>query len=113
QQRFPGAPHDPQTRENLLFAMLAAPRGSVDMRLVARPYIESLLNVPRIDYKGFLIEIQPADIDSMEPIDAVLHVRYPNSDAPAIYEDYLMARIDNQGRYHILEASPVLPAAPM
>jgi hypothetical protein len=112
QQRFPSAPSDAQTREDLLMAMLAAPRGGVDMRFVSRPYVESLINGPRIDYKGFQIEIQPADIDGISPIDAVLHVRYPNTDAPAVYKDYLMARIDNQGSYHLLGSSPPLPAAP-
>ncbi len=113
QQRFPNAPTDPQTRENLLLAMLAAPPGSVDMRFVARPYVESLLNVSPTDYKGFQIEIQPANIDGADPIDAILHVRYPNTDAPAIYEDYLMARVDNQGGYHLLASSPTLPATPL
>jgi hypothetical protein len=113
QQRFPGAPIDSQTRENLLMAMLAAPAGSVDMRFVARPYIESLVNTPRIDYKGFQIEIQPANVDGTDPIDAVLHVRYPDANAPVLYEDYLLARIDNLGRYHLLESSPALPAAPI
>lgn len=113
QQRFPGAPSDAQIRENLLMAMLGAPPGSVDMRFVVRPYIESLINQPRPDYKGFLIEIQPANVDGLSPIDAVLHVRYPNTEAPAIYEDYLMARIDNQGSYHLLESSPALPVTPL
>src|SRR5262245_33003609 len=43
QQRFPGAPHEPVMRGRLLQAMLAAPRGSVDMRDLVHTYLQDAL----------------------------------------------------------------------
>jgi|FLYN01.1.fsa_nt_gi hypothetical protein len=120
--RFPGAPHNSVQREQLLQAMLAAPRASVDMRRVVRASIADWLNRLRPSFSsaasfeqaGFLIEITPANLDGVAPLDAMLHTRYPAAEsAETIYEDYVLAQVDPAGSYHILNATPAFPAAPL
>lgn len=122
--RFPGAPRDPFQREQLLEAMLAAPRGSVDMRHVVRPTIEGVLNQLRpsfnstasFEQNGFLIEVTPANLDGAGALDAMIHTRYPVGAADSsevIYADYVLAQIDAAGAYRILRATPESPAAPI
>jgi hypothetical protein len=124
QWRFPGAPRYAAHREPLLEAMLAAPRGSVDMRSVVRLYVTDWLNqaLPSFDsaatfeLDGFLIEIAPANLDRIPPLDAILHTRYPAHAVEPdelIYEDYVLAQIDPQGTYRIFNAAPAFPAAPL
>lgn len=124
QWRFPGAPRNAARREQLLQAMLAAPRGSVDMRNVVRLTVANWLNQVRPAFNsaatyeqgGFLIDITPANVDRIAPLDALIHTRYP-ADAvepeEVIYEDYVLAQIDPQGTYRIFNATPSFPAAPL
>jgi hypothetical protein len=99
--------------------MLAAPRGSVDMRQAVRPYIAILLNELRpsfgstsvFDHNGFQVDITPADIDGAAPLDAMIHTRYAVDEA--LYEDYVLAQIDQNGVYQVVESSPSYPAAPL
>jgi len=119
--RFPGAPRDPFQREQLLDAMLAAPRGSVDMRNVVRPYIEVALNAyhpsfngaSSFDYNGFHVEITPANLDGVGALDAMIHTRYVTDSSEVLYEDYVLSQIDAGDVYRILKAMPSFPAAPL
>jgi hypothetical protein len=124
QWRFPGAPRNAERRQELLQAMLAAPRGSVDMRNVVRLHVAAWLNAVRpalnsaasYEQDGFLIEVTPANLDRIPPMDAMIHTRYPadadEADA-VIYEDYVLAQMDARGTYRILNATPSFPAAPL
>jgi hypothetical protein len=123
-QRFPGAPKNLAQREQLLRAMLDAPRGSVDPRPVVRPYIEAALNQLRpsfgventLEYNGFRIETRPAFLDARVAVDAVVMAFYP-ANAPTIesvlYEDAALAVIDEQGVYRLPEANLPYPALPV
>lgn len=116
-QRFPRA--SGADYESLLSAMLDAPAGSVDMRAVVRPYIERIVNgytgnlpVQPFAESGFSIEPLPANLDGREPQDVVLHVRYPDTAAPVIYEDYVPLLASESGQYRRLVARD-LPAGPL
>lgn len=120
QRRFPGAPARPEARLELLNAMLLAPRGSVDLRPVARPYVEYILNQERpsfagsqaLDYAGFTLRITPLRLDNDARADALIHIQYPTGDDPSpLYVDYVLARVDETGVYRVL-AAPESPAAP-
>jgi hypothetical protein len=124
EHRFPGAPRDTGIRAQLVDAMLAAPRGSVDMRPFIRPYIEAALNEVRpalsqmntFEFDGFNITIMSADLDGDDRPDAVIQTRYPALTAnpdERLYQDFVAARLDESGNYHILEADPLFPAAPL
>ncbi|MBZ0276306.1 MAG: hypothetical protein K8I60_09185, partial [Anaerolineae bacterium] len=103
ERRFPGAPRHAEQRESLLRAMLAAPRGSVDMRAVIRPFITGQLNTehPTLDSTstltaaGFALTIMPMNLDGVEPLDALVHIIYPADAATSddvLYEDYVPAQ---------------------
>lgn len=123
-RRFPGAPKSPAQRVQLLQAMLSAPRGSVDLRPVVRPYIEAALNELRpslgsentLEYNGFRIETRPAFLDGRVAVDAVVMTFYP-ANAPTIesvlYEDAALMVIDEQGVYRLPEANLPYPALPI
>lgn len=124
QKRFPGAPRNLSVRQQLIEAMLAAPRGSVDMRAIIRPFIEyqlnqirpSFLGVSSFDYSGFNITIMSADLNGDVEMDAVIQTRYPilvNNPAEIRYQDFVMAQIDTNGAYRVLEADTIFPAAPL
>jgi len=124
QKRFPGAPRDLNLRQALIDAMLAAPRGTVDMRTAIRPYIEfalnqirpSFLGVSSFDYNGFNITIMSANLNGDVETDAVIQTRYPalvSSPVEIRYQDFGMARLDTGGVYRVLEADTRFPAAPL
>jgi hypothetical protein len=116
-QRFPTAPSDLDERERLIQTMLNAPRGSVDMRGIVRPYFEALLNEEQPDLTergvisgaGFAIEIFPANLDGDARPDAVLH----SVARGVLYEDYTLVTLDEQGIYRVLQSVPSLPSAPL
>jgi hypothetical protein len=118
--RFPGAPHQSDQREALIQAMVSAPRGSIDMRHILRPYIEAALNRQGTEeslanYHGFKIDVILMNLDGAAPVDALIHTQYPADAAtPAdlLYEDYVLAQVDSSGAYHLLDANPDFPAAP-
>ncbi|MBC7814083.1 MAG: hypothetical protein H7175_23215 [Burkholderiales bacterium] len=120
EQRYPGAPHDLLAREALIATMLGAPRGSIDMREVVRPFIEARLSSQPInlqaaslfDVNGFRVEVTPANFDGLAPMDALLYIRYPANDEAPRYEDYVLARGTTAG-LTFLNAVPALPAAPL
>ncbi|MBZ0280452.1 MAG: hypothetical protein K8L97_06900 [Anaerolineae bacterium] len=123
-RRFPGAPADLALRESLLAAMLAAPRGSVDMRPVVRPYIEYALNqlkptfdsTQSVEFEKFGISIIPANLDADGFADAVVGVQYPaeaTETSELLYSDYMLVRIDESGIYRVLESNGLFPAAPL
>lgn len=112
--RFPRV--DVSEYDEAFQAMLDAPPGSMDMRDVVWSYVERLMNdrsgqVMMPEQIAFQIDILPANIDGRGARDAVLHVRYPDTDAPTVFESYIPAVIDEAGNYRLLPA-PDLPAAP-
>jgi hypothetical protein len=121
-RRFPGAPTNPALRERLLRAMLAAPRGTVDLRPVVRPFIEAVLNRQQPSFElpgalseaGFEVMVTPANLDNVGGLDAVLMTRYPAGAAGSglIYVDYTLAVIDAQGVYRMPDTAPSFPAIP-
>ncbi|MBZ0290614.1 MAG: hypothetical protein K8I30_23520, partial [Anaerolineae bacterium] len=123
QKRFPGAPRDPAVRQALIDAMLAAPRGSIDMRRPIRSQIESALNqiqpsflgVSSYDFNGFNITLMPANLNGDGVLDAIVQTRYPalvSNPAEIRYQDFVMAQVDSSGVFRVLEANPMFPAAP-
>lgn len=126
-RRFPAAPHDAALREELLRAMLAAPSGSVDMRFVVRPSIEAALNnlKPSLDrtlvwmeVSGFIVSINPANLDGTGGNDAILSVQTAKAGADGVahpdgvYSDTLPVIIDERGNYRLLDSQQIIPAAP-
>lgn len=122
--RFPGAPRNPVQREQLMQAMLSAPRGSVDMRHVVRPYVADWLNATRpsfnsaasYEHTGFLLEVTPTNVDGRTPLDALIHTRFPVDavePSEVLYEDYVLGQIDANGGYQILRAAPSYLVAPL
>lgn len=123
-QRFPGAPQDATQRMQLIEAMLAAPRGSVDLRPLVRAQVQAALNEQRPSFASmgevtvgdFNIIIMPANLDGDGRMDAVLQTRFPavvNNPAEIRYQDFVLARVDENGLYRVLDAAPSLPAAPL
>lgn len=127
ERRFPGAPRDMAQRQALLTIMLAAPRGSADLRPVVRPYIEQALNRLRpafdapdrvsLEVDGFGLTILPANLDG-DPAtaDAVVLTRYPAALTGALdvqYQDYVAAQRTAFGAYRVLVGAPAFPAAPL
>ncbi|MCB9452315.1 MAG: hypothetical protein H6672_12820 [Anaerolineaceae bacterium] len=121
-QRFPNAPRRPEQREQLLQAMLKAPRGSVDMRSVVRPYVVTLLDglKPPLDVfntytaAGFSLEMMPLDLDGSGTLEALVHIQYPADATTAdtiLYDDYVpVHRIGEV--YSFLDGVATIPAAP-
>lgn len=119
EDRFPGAPTQPNARENLIQVMLQAPRGQIDMRWLVRPYILAELGThdpdETFEFNNFMIELTPARFNADEQTDALLHIRYPaNADEPerVLYEEYLMVAGSDEG-YTLLPEAFELPAAPL
>jgi hypothetical protein len=120
QRRFPGAPHDTAMRDRLLDAMLAAPRGTVDMRAIARPALIDLLNesnmrrgIAAID--NFRVEVIPLNFNGDGLNDALIHVNYPaeaEATADVLYEDFIAVIGGEDGSWRLLPAEPAIPAAP-
>lgn len=118
-RRFPGAPTDFGARQQLINAMLAAPRGSVDMRAMVRPFILGAVNINGVvegvqTLVGFGVEIIPANLDGQGILDALVHVSYPPGAASqdAIYEDYLPLIASENSTFRLPEGIGQIPAAP-
>jgi len=123
--RFPGAPSQLDQRRRLQNLMLAAPRGSVDLRDIVRPYIISELNnrseefTPEIEntftVDNFLIQTIPLNLNGDDHMDALIALRYP-ADAVTTgetrYEDFFAAQGTPGNGYLLVAASPQIPAAP-
>lgn len=121
-ERFPNAPRRPEQRERLLQAMLAAPRGMVDMRGVVRPFIAGLLNEAGASFEvfntltaaDFSLTIMPFNLAGTETRDALVHIRYPADATTAdavLYDDYMPTR--QQGTtFTVLNGAAGVPAAP-
>lgn len=121
EKRFPGAPRNVEDRQRLIRAMLLAPSGTVDMRSMIRPYLEAEINrrpnETTILFENFRIDLINANFDGgTSGLDAVVHLLYPAgaADAPAttVYEEYLIATRDTQGRLRFLPTDYELPALP-
>ena len=124
-QGFPGAPHYQDQRDRVLSAMLNAPRGTVDMRSVVRPYLVEVLNAnlanirteveTTVTIQDTSVRIIPVNFDGSDLVDAVLHIRYPAhaaSDMELRYEDFLPVVRDHEMGYTLPELALDLPAAP-
>ncbi|NWF67836.1 MAG: hypothetical protein HXY40_02000 [Chloroflexi bacterium] len=119
-QRFPDAPRDPAQRAALLTQMLAAPRGSVDMRSMIRPYVLTLLNTRFPDFSltatlgtaTILVETYPAEVNGDAQPEAMLHTVASTASGEILYEDYTLANFDVEGQYQLFSAVPPFPAAP-
>lgn len=123
-RRFPNAPRDIAVRQELIDSMLGAPRGSVDMRPFVRAYISAALNQQQPTFEtanefvfgGFNIMVMPANLDGDGRFDAIIQTRFPatvENPAEIRYQDFMPARIDENGVYQLLDSTPPLPAAPM
>jgi len=119
EKRFPGAPRDLAQRQRLIQAMLAAPRGSVDMRPLVRPYIEAALNANAGEqaflFNNFEVQLINANLDGVNPVDAVVHIRYPAGEtdpAQIVYEEFVFGIRAADGSISIAAADPDIPAAP-
>lgn len=115
--RFPGSPSQAVLRDDLLQRMLAAPRGTVDMRALVRSYIQEVLNTqgPVAEAGGFAVQMSLVNLDIQDPLDVLVHTLYPagvSAPAELRYEDYFLMRVDSSGRYQLLTASPVFPVSP-
>lgn len=119
-RRYPAAPTDRARRAALVGALLAAPRGTVDLRTVARPYIVDEINAAGLTagtdtVAGFRVEVQPLNFDNTGPADALLRVMYPataETFAATIYEDYIPVLGAEGGGFTLVPSSPSLPAGP-
>jgi len=99
--RFPNAPQDALTRQRLYNAMLNAPRGSADMRFVARPLALASLQTGQTDIIG-IKEIARLNMDGDGFADVLYQLRYPADEAQAyLYLDYVVMRQDANGRYSL------------
>ena len=115
-RRFPIAPSTFDRRERLVQAMLATPRGTLDMRSMIRPYIEAVLNQEKpaemnFSYAGFAINTIALNLDGRDAIDALVHIRYP-IEGEALYEDYVLALRDAGGNFRFLPNFPDFFAVP-
>lgn len=115
ERRFPGAPRDIAQRERLIKAALNAPRGTVDMRPLVRPYIQAALNnqpsATEIEINGFSVEVINADVDGVNPVDALITIQYLADDV-VLYQDFVFATRDTDNLYTIVPAEADILAAP-
>ncbi len=104
--RFPNITTDTLTRQRLFDAMLSAPRGTTDMRAVARPLALLALQTGQMGELG-ITEVASLNMDGDGYADVVYMVRYPADNAqPALYLDYIILRGDADG----IGQLPVMPA---
>jgi|GEM_PF-844081 len=117
-RRFPGAPNNPEQRQRLITAGLAAPVGAVDLRSLVRPFIEGQLNAAGAapgdyDFAGFEVQVSPANLDGGRD-DALVSINYAIASAEGVtprYQDYVLA-VRTGGGYRFLPQTYDLPAAP-
>ncbi|MDQ7027254.1 MAG: hypothetical protein Q9P44_17045 [Anaerolineae bacterium] len=117
ERRFPGAPRDTGQRVQLIDAMLQAPIGSIDMRSIVRPFIETALNEQpesnSLEVNGFRIATQAANLDNLGMMDAVVHIVYVRpEDEATLYDDYILALRNDDNSLSFLESTYDLTAAP-
>ncbi len=114
-QRFPNAYATTSAQASLLNGLLNAPVGRVDLRPFARPYLVAMLNergrLVSFTVNSFLVEPIVVNLDGKDPLDAVLHVQYPDQALPLRYVDYIPVIGLADGRYELLVTDD-LPAAP-
>lgn len=110
--RFPNAPQDTITRQQLYTAMLSAPRGSADMRFVARPLALAGLQTGQMDMIG-IKEVARLNMDGDGFADILYQLRYPADEAqPYLYLDYVIIKQDADGRYSLPNMPQAVFAAP-
>lgn len=115
EQRFPSSPTQPEQRLQLISAMINAPLGSLDMRSIMRPFIQSEIDANPseflIEAEGFQIALTPANLDGEGEFDRMVNVSYVTDDITR-YEEYLLAIANDSGSYTLLPLSYELPAVP-
>lgn len=123
--RFPGAPRALNQRERLMRLMLAAPRGSLDLRDIVRPFIVAKLNEETtrmnpeagntLTISGFLVQTTPFKLNADDIPDTMIALRYP-ADAvtpdDTIYQDYWLLQGTAGGGFVLMPSRPDFPAAP-
>lgn len=118
-QRYPQAPTNSATRQQIILDMLSAPRGTIDMRGFVRPFIEAALNADptatSLEVAGFDVTLTPAQIDNRNNDlgqDAVVNIRFNDAERGLLYDDYLIAVRRADGGYTFLNTTYGLTAAP-
>jgi hypothetical protein len=120
--RFPGAPRDPGQRERVLQAMLSAPRGSVDLRDVARPHLVRLFNqalpifpapLEPVTIDGFRFVPSAANFNTDDVQDLLVEVIYvgPGTEANPYYAD-VIPLVAGDNAYQLLPLEADFPALP-
>lgn len=125
ERRYPGAPNSLEQRRRVLDAMRAAPRASVDMRGIARPYIVAQLNTrldeinPNsdnvLDIDGFRVQMTSLNLGDDDTGDALLTVRYPAQASEPLYTDHIIVNGVPTGAaagYRLAPLAADVPAAP-
>lgn len=123
QRRFPGAPRSAAVRAELIEAMLAAPRGSIDMRPVMRGVIEDVLNAVRPQFNattrfesgGLRFDLTALNIDNADGLDAAVYVVAPSAQDPTLaqFEMVAVALSALDGTWRVPLATPEYPGAPL
>lgn len=122
QRRFPSAPSRESDGDRLLTALLAAPRGTLDLRQIARPAVVARLNRAAdvfplqsgtLEFDNFRLRVTALNLDAAGPMDLLIDVTYPADAgrANAIYHDVFPV-IAGQGAYGLVGLPDDLPAAP-
>ena len=122
--RFPGAPRDRAQRERVLRTILQAPRGSVDLRTIARPYLVDVFNqaipvfpapIDPITVEGFRFTPSPANFNPDELEDVLLQVAYVGINGQYVDDPYYMdviPLIAGEGAYQLVTLPRDMPAFP-
>ena len=115
ENRFPSAPINPEQRLQLITAMINTPAGSLDMRQILRPFIQTAidnnLGNSTFEAEGFTFDLTPANLDGLGETDRVVRVSYER-DGTLFYDEYLIATANNQGSFTILPTTYDIPAVP-
>lgn len=120
--RFPAVLAREGVQERLLSPALSAPRGTVDMRPIVRPYIARLVSENRdlfdeeraVTYSvgEFTVGVQPINATPLSDTDVLLTITSQEPDgSPPRYQDVVVGRFSVDG-LAILPAAPDYPAAP-
>jgi hypothetical protein len=117
-RRFPDAPRNIEDRNRLLEAMLTAPAGTVDLRLVARPYVverldDTLLDTGDTTVDNFRIIASSINLNGDNITDALLHIIYPaNIEVNPLYNDFIPVVGTEAGIFELPRGVDTIPAAP-
>jgi len=124
QLRFPGAPRDVSQRERVLRTMLQVPRGTVDLRPIARPYLVDVFNqaIPvfpapadTFTVEGFRFTPSAANFNPDEREDVLLEIAYVGINGQYVDDPYyvdIIPLVAGEGAYQLAALPRDLPAFP-